>query len=320
MRSDAMQGISVFVRVAESRSFTAAAGKLGITPSGASKAVTRLEDRLGVRLVHRTTRSVSLTDDGTAFYERCRQILSELEDAEAAVTRRRTKPRGRLRVQMPVAFGQRIVVPLLAQFVELYPELVIDAELSDRSPDLADEGLDVAIRIGDLGDTRVVARKLCDLRFVTVASPLYLQRHGEPGTPDDLERHRCLMYYLPHTHRYREWHFSTNGAPYSRSFAGSLNLNNSPALLDAAIAGAGVANVSTFIAYDAIRAGMLKVILRDYVGVGPAVWAIYLQRRHLSPRVQAFVQFLVARIPSLPAWDAAAALAVGYKAASAHIA
>lgn len=304
MRPDTMQGISLFVRVAEARSFTAAARKLGITPSGASKAVTRLEDRLGVRLVNRTTRSVSLTDDGTAFYERCRQILGELEDAEAAVTRRRTKPRGRLRVQMPVGFGQRILVPLLARFVELYPELVIDAELSDRDPDLADEGLDAAVRIGDLGDARLVARRLCDLRFVTVASPQYLERRGEPRTPDDLERHRCLVYYLPHTHRYREWHFSADGVPYSRTFAGSLNLNNSQALLDAAIAGAGVANVSTFIAYDAIRAGMLKVILRDYIGVGPAVWVVYLQRRHLSPRVQAFVDFLATRIPSLPAWDA----------------
>lgn len=304
MRSDSIQGISVFVRVAEARSFTVAARKLGITPSGASKAITRLEDRLGVRLVHRTTRSVSLTDDGTAFYDRCRQILGELEDAEAAVTRRRARPGGRLRVQMPVGFGQRILVPLLAQFVEQYPELVIDAELSDRDPDLADEGLDAAVKIGDLGDARLIARRLCDLRFVTVASPQYLERYGEPRTPDELEHHRRLVYYIPHTHRYREWHFSSDGVPYSRAYTGTLNLNNSQALLEAAIAGAGVANVSTFIAHDAVRAGTLKAILRDHVGVGPAVWVVYLERRHLSPRVQAFVQFLTDRIPALPAWDA----------------
>ncbi len=304
MGLDSLQGISVFVRVAEARSFTTAARKLGMTPSGASKAITRLEDRLGVRLVHRTTRSVSLTDDGAAYYERCRQILAELEDAETALTRRRAKPRGRLRVQMPVGFGQRILVPLLAEFVELYPELTVDAELSDRDPDLADEGLDAAVRIGDLGDARLIARALCELRFVTVASPQYLERHGEPQTPDELERHRCLVYYLPRTHRYREWHFSSNGEPFSRAVAGSLNLNHSQALLDAAIAGAGIANVSTFIAYDAIRSGALKIILNDYVGVGPTVWVVYLQRRHLSPRVQAFVQFLGSRIPRSPAWDA----------------
>lgn len=304
MHSDSIQGISVFVRVAEARSFSGAARKLGITPSGASKAITRLEDRLGVRLVHRTTRSVSLTDDGAAFYDRCRQILVELEDAETALTRRRANPRGRLRVQMPVGFGHRILVPLLAQFIDLYPELVVDAELTDRDPDLADEGLDAAVRIGELGDARLIAKRLCDLRFVTVASPQYLERHGEPRTPDELERHRCLVYYFPHTHRYRDWNFSANGVPYSRSFSGSLNLNNSQALLDAAIAGAGVANVATFIAFDALRAGALKAILRDYVCVGPAVWVVYLQRRHLSPRVQTFVDFLTSRIPPLPVWDA----------------
>ncbi len=304
MGSDSIQGISVFVRVTEAKSFTEAARRLGISPSGASKAITRLEDRLGVRLVHRTTRSVSLTDDGTAFYERCRQILAELEDAETALTRRRIKPRGRLRVQMPVGFGWRIVVPLLAQFVELNPELVVDAELSDRVPDLADEGLDAVIRIGDLGDTRLIARRLCDLRFVTVASPDYLRRYGEPKTPDDLKRHRCLVYYVPQTNRYREWNFMSNGVRFSRSLSGSLNINNAQALLDAAIGGAGIANVATFIAHDAVRAGLLHVVLRDYVSVGPMVSLVYLERRHLSPRVQAFVDFLTSRIAPIPAWDA----------------
>src|SRR5689334_6115030 len=149
MATDSLQGISVFVNVAETRSFTSAARRLGMSTSGASKAIGRLEERLGVRLVQRTTRSVGLTEDGAAFYERCRHILGELDEAETALTRARAQPRGRLRVHMPVAFGEQIVAPLMARFAELHPELVLDVELSDRTPDLADEGLDAAVRIGE---------------------------------------------------------------------------------------------------------------------------------------------------------------------------
>jgi LysR family transcriptional regulator, regulator for bpeEF and oprC len=304
MATDSLQGITVFVRVAEARSFTVAARKLGISTSGASKAVARLEDKLGVRLVHRTTRSVGLTDDGTAYYERCRQILGELEEAESAVTRARAQPRGRLRVLLPVAFGQRILAPLMAQFAELNPELVIDIELSDRVPDLADEGLDAAVRIGELGDSRLIARRLCDLRFITVASPEYLERRGEPKTPDELDNHRCLSIYIPHTHRYRAWEFSAKGSRFNKIPAGALNINNAHALLHAAIAGAGIANIPTFTAFDSVRAGLLQPILREYECAGPPVWIVYLERRHLSPRVQAFVDFLTTHIPPLPAWDA----------------
>jgi len=304
MATDSLHGITVFVRVAEARSFTAAARKLGLSTSGASKAVSRLEDKLGVRLVHRTTRSVGLTDDGNAFYERCRQILAELEDAETAVTRARAKPRGRLRVLMPVAFGQRILAPLIAQFAALNPELVVDVELSDRVADLADESLDAAVRIGELGDSRLIARRLCDLRFVTVASPEYLERHGDPKTPDDLDQHRCLTIYIPHTHRYRSWEFEANGARFTKAPLGALNINNAHALIHAAISGAGVANVPSFTAFDAIRAGLLQPILREYESAGPPVWIVYLERRYLSPRVQALVEFLTTHIPPLPAWDA----------------
>lgn len=306
MAAESLQGITVFVHVAEARSFTKAAGKLGISPSGTSKAVTRLEDKLGVRLVQRTTRSVGLTQDGAAFYERCKQILGELEEAEAVLTRSRARSRGRLRLQMPVAFGQRILAPLMAQFAEQNPELVIDMELSDRVPDLADEGLDAAVRIGDLADSRLIARHLCDLRFVTVASPQYLQRHGEPRTPDDLDRHRCLMIYVPHTHRYLGWHFNCDGVQQTRVPAGTLNFNNAHALLQAAIAGAGIANIPSFTAFDAIGSGLLRPVLREYAALGPSVWLLYLERRHLSPRVQALVHFLTTHIPQLPAWDALA--------------
>lgn len=306
MAGDSLQGISVFVRVAETRSFTGAARKLGMSTSGASKAIARLEERLGVRLVQRTTRSVGLTEDGQAFYERCRHILGELEEAEVAVTRTRAKPQGRLRVHMPVAFGEHVFAPLTATFAQMHPELVLDLELSDRAPDLAEEGFDAAIRIGDLRDSRLIARRLCDLRFVTFASPEYLRRYGEPLTPDDLDRHRCLLFYVPHTHRYRSWNFASDGAPFVKTPAATLNFNNAYALVRAAVAGAGIANVSEYIAADAIRAGALRRLLREYEAPGPTVWLVYLERRHLSPRVQALAAFLAEHMPALSSAPAAA--------------
>lgn len=298
-----LNALTVFVRVAETKSFTAAAKRLGISASGISKAVSRLEEELGVRLLNRTTRTVRLTDDGASFFDRCRQILAEIEDAETALTRTRSIPHGKVRVQMPVVFGGRVIVPALANFTERYPGLTLDVELSDRMVDLAGEGLDATIRIGKLEDSRLIARKLCDLNFVTCASPEYLARHGEPTTPDELEHHQCLGYFLPHTGRYREWQFAREGQRSSKAASGRLNLNNAESLLTAAIAGAGIANMASFVAAEAIAAGKLKLVLRHYISVGPQVSVVYLRSRHLSPRVQAFVEFLVRVAPPIPPWD-----------------
>jgi len=299
MAADGVHAISVFVRVAEARSFAAAAQRLGVSPSAASKSVTRLEQRLGVRLLNRTTRSVSLTEDGNMFFERCRQILSELEDAESAVTRAQTQPSGRLRVVMPPGFGRTVLVPVLAKFADLHPHLVVDVEFSSRRVDLAEEGVDVVIHIGELRDRRLVARKLCDIRYVAVAAPAYLARCGEPKTPDDLARHRCLGYHIPRTQRYRDWNFASGGDRFSRHVAGRLNMNDGAALLDAAVAGAGIATVASFLASEAVRSGRLQIVLRDYESVGPAVWVAYLERRHLSNRIRALVDFLTDEAPRL---------------------
>lgn len=304
MFQDSLHAISIFVRIAETKSFTKTAKLLGISTSGVSKSLTRLEERLGVRLANRTTRSVSLTDDGATFFERCRQILGDLEDAETVVTRRQTKPRGRLRVQLPVGFGLKVIAPFLAQFAEQYPELVVDVEFGDRIADLAEEGIDAVVRIGHPEDTRLVARKLCDLRYVTVASPGYIARYGEPRTPDDLERHCCLGFHIPQTNRYRDWSFAPAGQRHSKSISGNLNMNSGQALLDAAIAGAGIATVATFMACDAVRAGLLRIVLSEYVPpAGPPIWVGYLERRHLSLRIRAFVDFLTTRIPLSSSWD-----------------
>ncbi len=300
---DSLQSVVMFVRVAEKRSFTEAASLLGLSPSGVSKAIARMEDRLGVRLLHRTTRNVNLTHDGTTLYESCRAILDALEDAENAVSNRRSTLRGKLRIQMPIGLGQRIIVPCITRFAAANPELTIDAELSDRSSDLANEGLDLAIRIGELRDTRYIARHLCNLRFITVASPRYLKQHGEPRTPEELDSHRCLVFYMPHLHRYRDWRFSHKGKTFSRTPAGVININDAQAVLDTVIAGAGVANIATYVAHDAVKKGLLRVILKDYTSSGPPVSIVYLERKHMAPRVHAFIDYLKERIPRIPHWD-----------------
>ncbi|WP_213957625.1 LysR family transcriptional regulator [Variovorax sp. dw_954] len=293
-----LNGLRVFERVAETLSFTRAADSLGLTPSAVSKAMTRLENELGVRLLHRTTRSLNLTADGTSFHERCRSVLTEIADAEAALTRTRTLAQGRLRVQMPVGFGRRVVMPALHDFSRDYPGIVVDVELSDRITDVIHEGLDAAVTIGPPADTRLIARRLCRLSFHAFASPAYLAEHGEPVTPDDLDAHHCLAYVLPQTGRYRDWVFMRDGKSYVRSPAGRLNVNNAESLLEAAIAGVGIVMVSTFIAAASVRAGQLQSVLRDYVGVGPEVFVAYPPNRNLSARVRAFVDFLDELMPA----------------------
>lgn len=301
---DEINAISVFVRVAEARSFVGAAARLGISPSAASKSLTRLEQRLGVRLLNRTTRSVSLTDDGLAFFESCRNGLRQLEDAETALTRGHSQPRGRLRVLMPPGFGRVVLVPVLAKFAELHPALIVDVEFTSRPTDLADEGIDVVIRTGDPGDRRLISRKLCDIRYVAVASPDYIARCGEPATPADLATHRCLGYHIPQTHRYRDWSFAASGHPLVRRVSGNLNMNDGAALMDAAVAGAGIAMAATFLVAAPVQRGELRLVLRDYVSPGPPVCAAYLRGHHVSNRIRTFIDFLLSQVPqSSSSWD-----------------
>ena len=298
MPVSALYPVSVFVRIVEAKSLTEAAKRLGISPAATSKNLSRLEERLGVRLVNRTTRKLSLTDDGAVFFERCQHILADMEDAETVLTQRRAAPSGRLRVQMPVGFGRAVLAPLLARFDERHSQLTINVEFSDRVVDLTEDGIDVLVWNGERSDSSLVARKLCDIHYLTVASPQYLARYGEPKSPEDLINHRCLGYYVPHTNRCREWHFARNGQPFTQEVSGSLNMNNGAALLDAALGGVGIARVAMFLAADAIRTGRLRIVLQDYLSRGPTVWVGYLARPHLSPRIRALVDFLAAEVPS----------------------
>lgn len=295
-----LNSLKVFVQVAEHRNFSAAARHMDLTASAVSKSVNKLEEELGVRLFNRNTRAVNLTTDGAYFLDCCRTMLAQLESAEIALSPARNSLQGRLRLHMSVGFGKRVVLPALAAFRKRYPGITIDAELTDRVVDLAYEGVDVAIVVGPVADDRVIARKICDLQFVACASPDYLARYGEPLSPEDLDRHKCLAYVIPQSGRYREWKFQKDGQVFGKTVSGDLNMNNAESLLEAAIAGEGIVMLSTFVTADAIMANKLRIVLRDFLAPGPSAWAVYLPNRRLSPRVKAFVDFLQLLIPPSP--------------------
>lgn len=288
-----LNSLRLFVAVAEAQSFTAAGFRLGLTPSAVSKAIARLEAEYGQQLLHRTTRRVSLTNDGFVFHERCRQLLADLEDAENQLTQTALAPSGRLRVHMPTAFGKRVVLPQLAPLVMQYPNLRLDIELGDRPVDLAEEGLDAAVRFGELPDSALVARPLCQIRFVVCAAPDYLKAHGIPQTPDDLDSHICLGYSRPSRAHYREWTFRLpDGRLQTRTVSGRLNVNNAEALLEAALAGSGIAMISDFVAWPAIKTGQLELVLSAFMAPPIPVSLVYLKRRQHSARLRWFVETL----------------------------
>jgi LysR family transcriptional regulator, regulator for bpeEF and oprC len=301
-----LNGLRLFLAVAEAQSFTAAGARLGLTPSAVSKAVARLEAEYGQQLLHRTTRRISLSHDGFIFYERCRQLIADLEDAENQLTQTALAPSGRLRVHMPTAFGKRVVLPWLAPLLMQYPRLQLDVELGDRPVDIAEEGLDAAVRFGALPDSSLVARRLCQVRFVACAAPDYLRRYGLPQTPDDLDKHMCLGYTRPSRALYREWPFRhPDGSVQTRAISGRLNVNSAEALLEAAIAGSGIAMVADFVAWPAVKSRQLALVLTDFMAPAVPVSLVYLRARQHAARLRWFVETLQSIASSHAAWEAA---------------
>jgi LysR family transcriptional regulator for bpeEF and oprC len=295
--------ITVFVGVAQAKNFTRAASSLGITSSAVSKIITRFETELGVRLFNRTTRAVHLTNDGAIFFERCKEALAVVAEAEETLKQARGALKGTIRLAMPVGFGRRVVAPALTSFAIEYPEIIIEAEMTDRVVDLAYEQIDIAIVRGAVPDGRLIAKKLCTLHFIACASPAYLARYGEPSKPEDLVNHHCLAYMGSQMSRYREWTFSKDGRPFNMEVSGRVNLNSAESLLEAAISGLGIVMLSNMYTADAIREGKLKMLLIDYVPTGTDVSAVYLPNRNLAPRFRAFIDFLVNLVPTPPSWE-----------------
>jgi DNA-binding transcriptional LysR family regulator len=291
-----------FVRAAALGGFSAAARDLSVTPSGVSKLVTRLEARLGVRLLNRTTRKLSLTAEGSAYFERARRIVGEIEEAEAEVAAFRRRPRGLLRVNVLVAFGRRQLLPTLPRFLERYPEILLDVELSDRRVDLVKEGVDVAIRLGELEDSSLVARKICDIERAICAAPSYLARHGTPRHPEDLLQHNCLSVSgLP---ALRRWPFKTRQGRKVVEVSGNVSANGGEALLELAVLGVGIIRLVDFVTGPEVAAGRLQVLLADtHVGYTSPLHAVYVHGQHRSPKVAAMVEFLLENFAHAP-WRA----------------
>ena len=299
---DRLAAIEAFVRVAETHSFSEAARRLHASQSAVSRAVSGLEAELGARLLHRTTRSLTLTEAGRGYFERAARILADLEEANLAVTQLQAAPRGRLRVNAPMSFGFLHLAPALPDFLALYPELSVDLSMSDRFVDLIEEGVDVAVRIGALEDSSLIARKLAPIRRVVCASPAYLNARGTPLAPDDLKQHDCLC--NSNIAVLHEWRFAAaDGKLWPVDVNGRLSANNGDALRVAALKGLGLANLPTFIVGADLQAGTLMTVLDDFAVQDLSMSAVYPPGRHLSPKVRAFVDFLADRFGPRPYWD-----------------
>jgi DNA-binding transcriptional LysR family regulator len=294
-----LDDVACFVQVADRGSFTAAAARLGMSPSAASKLVTALEQRLGVRLLHRTTRRLSLTEAGEVFYASAQRGLQEIAQAEAAVSTLQSAPRGTLRLNVPMSFGILELAPALGGFLARHPEIQIDMRLDDRKLDLVAEGFDVAIRIGELPDSSLVARALCPAPHVVCATPAYLKRHGEPRVPDDLRKHNALTFNYADAPS--QWEFTARyGSVIRVPVSGSMRMNNSLALRAALLDDLGITLTPRFVVENDLRDGRLRAVLADYRVRQPSVYAVYPARQHLTPKVRAFVEFAAELLTARP--------------------
>jgi LysR family transcriptional regulator, regulator for bpeEF and oprC len=290
-----LRTLSIFVKVAERRSFVHAAKDLGITQSGVSNAIKRLEDQVGTPLLVRTTRRVSLTEDGAAFFERCRQALAAIDEAELVLRRAQIKPSGTLRIDVPLAFGRIKLVPLLRGFQQDYPDVRLRITFTDRYIDLIEEGVDVAVRFGALQDSSLIARRLTTAQFNAGASPAYVKKHGRPKTPDDLADHNCLAFAWRDTRQTRDWRFTVGGTEVRITPIGTMTFTEGAALCDAAIDGCGIAQLHNYYLDTAFARGALVPILEDFKPRADPISLVYPQTRHLTPNVRAFVDFMVER-------------------------
>ncbi len=302
IRLDAME---IFAEVVEAEGFSAAARNLGVSKSAVSKQVTRLEDGLGVRLLNRTTRRLSLTEAGTTFYEACRRVLDEAEAAERAVSNLSAAPRGLLKLNAPMSFGFLHLARAIPEFHARFPQITIDMAMNDRFVDLVEEGYDLALRIGDLRDSSLVARRVAPSRTVICASPDYLARRGRPERPEDLRDHDCLLY--THMAQPREWTLhgpgGSQGGLQKVKVDGPLLANNGDALCGAALGGLGIARLPTFIVGQHLRDGSLEALLTGFPVPEQGIHAVYPHSRNLSVKVRVFIDFLADYFGPAPYWD-----------------
>lgn len=280
------EGVSEFVAVAEAESFTAAAKRLGISTAQVSRQVSALESRLSTKLLYRTTRKVSVTEAGQTYYQHCRQVLDGLEEAERAMTNLQLIPKGKLRLTAPVTYGEKVIAPLVNDFILRYPELEVQLNLTNQKLDLVGGGYDLAIRLGKLEDSSMMAKRLSSRTLYVCASPEYLSTYGVPHSLSELDRHNCLQGNLDY------WRFQDRGKPYNVRVKGNMKCDSGWALLDAALKGIGIVQLPDYYVQPSLACGKLMNLLEHYQEADDGIWAIYPHNRHLSPKVRMLLDFL----------------------------
>ena len=279
------EGVNEFVAVAETESFTRAAKRLDVSTAHVSRQISALEDRLSTRLFYRTTRRVSTTEAGQIYYQHCRQILDALEQAERSMTNMQLVPQGRLRLTAPVTYGEKSIAPLVNDFVLRYPELDVEMKLTNQQLDLVAEGYDLAVRLGKLDDSSLMARRLASRTLYVCASPAYLAVHGTPHSLSELEHHNCLQGNLGY------WRFQDAGHPRNVRIRGNVRCDSGRALLDAALKGVGIVQLPDYYVGPALDAGTLIPLLTHYQEDDDGIWAVYPHNRHLSPKVRMLLDY-----------------------------
>ncbi len=280
------EGICEFVHVAETESFTRAAKKLAISTAQVSRQISALEKRLNIKLFYRTTRKVSLTQEGQIFYQHCRSVLDGLEDAERAITNLQSKPQGRVKLTAPVTYGEQQILPLINDFVQQYTDVEVFASLGNQQVDLVEEGYDLAIRLGKLSDSTLMARKLATRTNFVCASPGYLEKYGVPHSLSELGQHNCLLGTLDY------WRFKESGREKNVRVTGNLRYNSGFALVDAALKSLGIVQLPDYYVQEHLKSGALVSVLNNYREAEEGIWAVYPHNRHLSPKVRLLVDYL----------------------------
>ncbi len=288
-------GMQAFVKVADSGSFTSAAAQLGVSVSAVAKAVSRLEEELGIQLLVRSTRKLALNDDGRDYYARCLQILNDIEDAEASLKSAGETPKGQLKLSFPALFGRLTFLPRAAEFNQRYPDIVLNVSLADQQVDLIERGLDLAVQVGEINNPRYVARVLNRGQRVTCASPAYFKVHGEPKTPEDLARHGCIASAL-----FPVWPYHVKGKRIEMAVRGPLILTGGDAVREAALLGLGVVQSNWWTVRHDLASGALVEVLKPYAVEGQPISVVYPPTRHVPRKLRVMIDFLVeiTRIPA----------------------
>ena len=297
---DLFHAMKVFNKVVETNSFSLAADSLGLPRASVTTTIQGLEKHLQIRLLNRTTRKISLTPDGAVYYDRTAQILADVEDVESTFHDSERGSRGRLRIDVKASIGRIILIPMLCDFHAKYPDIDLVIGMNDRPVDLVQDAVDCVIRIGQLKDSSLVARRIGTMNFVTVAAPDYLEKHGEPEVINDLQKHQVVQYFNSRTGRNLDWSFVVDGEVQSAGVKGKVSVNDGDSYIDLALQGFGLIQCPYFMVAKHLESGALKQVLSEWLPEPMPISVVYLQNRHLSPKVRAFVDWVAELFASCP--------------------